>query len=105
MLGCDGQTRTEDAPDSPVRCPRDIGATSEDCMEEAKPVPEAWIGQDVHVRYAEADEPRSINCAITEVNDRGLCVEGEGKTAFFPWGNIIKVEMGHLARRTKLGIR
>ena len=80
-------------------------ATSEDCMEETKPIPEAWIGQEVHVRYAEADEPRSTNCEITEVNDRGLCVEGEGKTAFFPWGNIIKVEMGHVARRTKLGIR
>lgn len=73
-------------------------------MAKTTPIPEAWIGQEVHVRYAEADEPRSVNCKITEVNDRGICVEGESKTSFFPWSSIVKIDLGHVARRTRLGL-
>lgn len=74
-------------------------------MAETTPIPEAWIGQDVHVRFSDGGEPRSRNGTIREVNDRGICVDGEGKTSFFPWNNIVEVDLGHVARRTKLGLR
>lgn len=64
-------------------------------MAETAPVPDAWIGQDVHLRYVDADVPRSLDCVLEEVNDRGVCVTAGEETTFFPWGNVIRVDLGH----------
>ncbi|MDF2701631.1 MAG: hypothetical protein K0S10_575, partial [Rubrobacteraceae bacterium] len=41
----------------------------------AERVPDAWVGREAHLRYVDADAPRSLDCTITEVNDRGVCVD------------------------------
>ena len=64
-------------------------------MTETAPTPEAWIGREVHIRYVDADAPRSINCTITEVNDRGVCAVSGEETSFFPWGSVIRIDLGH----------
>lgn len=64
-------------------------------MTETAPTPEAWIGREVHVRYVDADAPRSINCTLTEVNDRGVCTLAGEETSFFPWGSVIRIDLGH----------
>jgi hypothetical protein len=62
---------------------------------ETSPVPEAWNGREVHLRYVDADAPRSLDCTITEVNDRGVCVASGDETSFFPWGSVIRIDLGH----------
>lgn len=64
-------------------------------MTQTAPTPEAWIGREVHVRYVDADAPRSVNCTLTEVNDRGVCTLSGEVTSFFPWGSVIRIDLGH----------
>ena len=64
-------------------------------MAETIPVPEAWVGQEAHLRYVDAEAPRSLNSTIREVNDRGVCVETEDETSFFPWGSVVRIDLGH----------
>ncbi len=64
-------------------------------MAQSAPIPDAWVGQEAHLRYVDADAPRSLNCTIREVNDRGVCVASGDETSFFPWGSVIKVDLGH----------
>jgi hypothetical protein len=66
-------------------------------MAETTPVPEAWVGEDVHVRYVEADAPRSLNCTIREVDGRGVCVAAGDGISFFPWSSVVRVDLGHSA--------
>ena len=47
--------------------------------------PEAWVGREARLRYVDAEAPRTIQCMIEEVNDRGVRVEVEDRPAFFPW--------------------
>ncbi len=61
---------------------------------ETTSVPEAWVGQEVHLRYVDADAPRSLDCTITEVNELGVCVAAE-KTSFFAWSSIVRIDLGH----------
>jgi hypothetical protein len=70
-------------------------------MAEAIPVSEAWVDQEAHLRYVDAR--RSPNCAIREVNDRGVCVETRDETSFFPWGSVVRLDVGH--GRTVGGLR
>lgn len=64
-------------------------------MAETAPVPDTWVGQNVHLRYVDADVPRSLDCVLEEVNDRGVCVAAGEETSFFPWGNVIRLDLGH----------
>ena len=64
-------------------------------MAETAPVPGAWVGQEVNLRYVDADAPRSLDCTITEVNDRGVCVDTGDETSFFPWGSVVRIDLGH----------
>ena len=57
--------------------------------------PDAWVGQETHLRYVDADAPRSLNCTITEVNDRGVCVTAGEETSFFPWASVVRIDLGH----------
>lgn len=74
-------------------------------MAESSPVPEAWIGREVHLRYIDADAPRSLDCTLTEVGDRGVCVTAGDETSFFPWSSVIRLDLGHsrLARGRRSG--
>jgi hypothetical protein len=63
-------------------------------MAETTSVPQAWVGQEVHLRYVDADAPRSLDCTITEVNDQGVCVAAE-RTSFFTWSSIVRIDLGH----------
>jgi hypothetical protein len=64
-------------------------------MAERTSVPEAWVGQEVNVRYADADVPRWLDCTLEEVGEQGVCVSADEKTSFFPWSSIIKIDLGH----------
>jgi hypothetical protein len=64
-------------------------------MAETIPVPDAWVGQEAHLRYVDADAPRSLNCALREVNDRGVCVDAGDEVSFFPWGSVVRIDLGH----------
>lgn len=74
-------------------------------MAESSPVPEAWIGREVHLRYTDADAPRSLDCTLTEVGDRGVCVASDDETSFFPWSSVIRIDLGYsrLARGRRSG--
>ena len=61
----------------------------------AQTTPDAWVGQEAHLRYVDADAPRSLNCTIREVNDRGVCVTAGEETSFFPWGSVVRIDLGH----------
>jgi hypothetical protein len=54
--------------------------------------PEAWDRREVSLRYVDADAPRTIECTIAEVNDRGMRVEVEGSPTFFPWGSVVRID-------------
>lgn len=64
-------------------------------MAEKAPVPEAWVGQEVNVRYTDADVPRWLDCTLDEVGERGVCVSTDEKKSFFPWSNLVKIDLGH----------
>ncbi len=66
-------------------------------MAETIPVPEAWVGQEAHLRYVDADPPRSLNCTIREVSDRGVCVERESRDeiSFLLWGSVVRIDLGY----------
>ncbi len=70
-------------------------ASSGDGMADTIPVPEAWVGQEAHLRYVDADAPRSLNCTIREVNDRGVYVDTGDEASFFPWGSVVRIDLGH----------
>jgi hypothetical protein len=61
----------------------------------AETVPDAWVGREAHLRYVDADAPRSLDCTITEVNNRGICVDTGGETSFFPWSSVVRLDLGH----------
>jgi hypothetical protein len=61
----------------------------------AETVPDAWVGREAHLRYVDADAPRSLDCTITEVNDRGICVDTGGEVSFFPWSSVVRLDLGH----------
>jgi hypothetical protein len=63
-------------------------------MAETGSVPDAWVGQEVHVRYAGAGESRLLNCTMQEANDRGVTVVVGEKASFFPWSSIIRIDLG-----------
>ena len=64
-------------------------------MAERAPVPEAWVGREVNVRYADADVPRWLDCTIDEVGELSVCVSAEGRTSFFPRSSVVKIDLGH----------
>ncbi len=66
-------------------------------MAEKESVPESWVGQEVNVRYTDADAPRWIDCTVDEVGDLGVTVSAGGKTSFLPWSSVIKMDLGHSA--------
>jgi hypothetical protein len=68
-------------------------------MAEQLPMPDAWVGEEATVTYLAAERTRNVNCTIREVNDRGVGVEEAEKTAFFPWTSIVRIDLGHHARR------
>jgi hypothetical protein len=72
-------------------------------MAERLPMPDAWVGLEATVTYLVAERTRDVNCTIREVNDRGVGVEEAQKeaqkTAFFPWTSIVRIDLGHHARR------
>jgi hypothetical protein len=76
-------------------------------MAEQLPMPDAWVGEEATVTYLAAERTRNVNCTIREVNDRGVGVEEAQKetqkeaqkTAFFPWTSIVRIDLGHHARR------
>ena len=68
-------------------------------------VPDAWVGREAHLRYVDADAPRSLNCTLREVNDRGACVDSGEETSFFPWGSIVRIDLGHVPLARELRAR
>ena len=64
--------------------------------QQAEGAPSAWIGQEVKVQYAEGGRSGSLNCTLQAVNQYGVTVTVEENTSFFPWNNVIRVELGHV---------
>ena len=71
----------------------------------AEATPDAWVGQEAHLRYVDADAPRSFNCTIREVNDRGVCVTAGDDTSFFPWSSVVRIDLGPARPARGLRIR
>ena len=74
-------------------------------MAETAPIPDAWVGQEAHLRYVDADAPRSFNCTIRGVNDRGVCVTAGDETSFFPWSSVVRIDLGHKAEQRGSALR
>jgi hypothetical protein len=53
------------------------------------------VGRGAHVRYVHADAPRSLNCTMRKVNDRGACVDAGEEISFFPWSSVVTIDLGH----------
>lgn len=67
--------------------------------------PEDWVGREVHLRYIDADAPRSLECTLSEVGERGVCVVSGEETSFFPWTSVVRLDLGPgpLARSRRSG--
>jgi len=74
-------------------------------MAQRTPVPEAWIGREIHLRYVDADAPRSLNCTIEGVSDAGVSVTAGDAASFFPWGSIVRIDLGHSRLAQGLRVR
>ena len=75
-------------------------------MTEQTPMPDGWVGQEATIRYREvAEKATARNCIIREVNERGVGVEEGQRTAFFPWSSIVRIDLGHHARRGSTTLR
>jgi hypothetical protein len=58
-------------------------------------VPDGWVGREVHLRYVDAHAPRSLDCTVGEVSAWGVCVDTGDETSFFPWGSMVRIDLGH----------
>lgn len=74
-------------------------------MAQEGPAPEVWTGREVHLRYVDADAPRSLDCTLEEVNDRGVRVSAGGRTSFFPWTSVVRLDLGHARASGGLRVR
>lgn len=74
------------------------GSNGGDDVTERGAVPEAWVGREVRLRYVDADVPRSIDCTVREVNDRGVCAAVDDVPSFFPWNSIVRIDLDPPAR-------
>jgi len=64
-------------------------------------VPQAWIGQEVHVLYVgTATTNDSLNCVLQEVNNMGIAVVAAEMSSFLPWSSVIRLDLGHVAARS-----
>ena len=63
-------------------------------------VPQAWIGQEVHVLYVgTATTNDSLNCILQEVNNMGIAVVAAEMSSFLPWSSVIRLDLGRVADR------
>jgi hypothetical protein len=61
-------------------------------------VPQAWIGQEVHVIYVgTATTHDSLDCVLQEVNNMGIAVVAGEMSSFLPWSSVIRLDLGHAA--------
>ena len=68
-------------------------------MAKAKQVPDAWIGNEVNLRYVAANRTPSLNCTIEGVSRRGVSVTADEQTTFFPWSSVVRIDLGHKAEQ------
>ena len=63
-----------------------------------KDIPEAWIGEQVALRYWRGDGRATVECRLEAVSKRGvavvIAVEGESWTRFYPWSSILHIQLG-----------
>jgi hypothetical protein len=62
-------------------------------------IPEAWIGEQVALRFWRGDDRRSIECKLEAVNDRGVVVlieteEEKSRPRFYPWSAVLQIRLG-----------
>jgi len=74
-------------------------------MAEYVPMPDGWEGENATITHLAGNDTRKVNCTIREVNNRGVGVEEGQKTSFFPWASIVRIDLGHHARRGSRTLR
>lgn len=64
-------------------------------------IPEAWIGEQVALRFWNGDGRNTIKCKLEAINNRGVGVvsepeeaEGESRTYFYPWSAVLHIQLG-----------
>ena len=63
-----------------------------------KDIPEAWIGEQVALRYWRGDGRATVDCKLEAVSKRGVAgtieVEGMSWTRFYPWSAVLHIQLG-----------
>jgi hypothetical protein len=59
----------------------------------AEHVPEAWKNETVTIRTGPESRQKDIG-ELQTVNDRGLVLEAGGRTFFYPWASVLRIELG-----------
>jgi hypothetical protein len=63
-----------------------------------KEIPEAWIGEQVALRYWRGDGRATVDCKLEAVSKRGVAVtievEEESWTRFYPWSAVLHIQLG-----------
>ena len=63
-----------------------------------KGIPDAWIGEQVALRYWRGDGRATVECKLEAVSKRGVAVvievEGASWTRFYPWGSVLHIQLG-----------
>ena len=60
-------------------------------MSEQK-IPEAWIGQQVAVRYVQGAEYSASVGTLRDLSELGIVTDSEEKTRFYPWTSVVSLE-------------
>ena len=63
-----------------------------------KDMPEAWIGEQVALRYWRGDGRATVECKLEAVSKRGVAVtievERASWTRFYPWSAVLHIQLG-----------
>ena len=63
----------------------------------AEQIPEAWVGEQIKLRYWHGDGRNTTAGKLAAVNDRGVVTietEEDSRTRFYPWGAVLHIEPG-----------
>ena len=75
---------------------RKLAASGEEQHVANERSPDAWVGQQVALRYWYGDGRNTLKCTLEDVGDRGVVVRfterGKQRTRFFPWSAVLHIE-------------
>lgn len=60
-------------------------------MSEQK-IPEAWIGEQVALRYTQGAEYSAVVGMLRDLSELGIVIDSEEKVRFYPWTSVVSLE-------------